>query len=95
MPRVLTVQLDAIRFERKCRALLLTRSDLAARLGCSRMTVRQAAVGKSIGIRTARRIARALRIPLGELIVSGDRLPESDVSDVLGAVGLPRNEVAK
>jgi len=72
MPRALLVTLDVEQFERRCRALLLTRSELAARLRFSRTTVRDAAIGKPVGIGTARRLARGLRMSVRELIVKTD-----------------------
>ena len=95
MPKVDVVLLDPAAVDSRRKARFLTVPLLSERARCSAASLWAARHGRPIGLRIAQRIARVLGAPLGALIASGGESPENNAGDVLGAVGLRKNEVAQ
>lgn len=73
MPRIDTHILETERIRRGLR-----KADLASRAGIHPNTVTHAFAGKSVSIAVAKRLARALRVSLSKLIVTGVGLNTQD-----------------
>jgi transcriptional regulator with XRE-family HTH domain len=68
MPAVDKVRLIPEAIESARRARLITAGELAAKAGVSARTLWAARHGHQVGLRTARRVAKVLRVPLASLL---------------------------